>query len=238
MHYTLRYARSAPALGGEWDDEPWQDAPAVAIDAFHPYSQEPRPHTLAKALRDHAGLYVRFRVEDRYVFSVKEGYQAQVCQDSCVELFLQPRTLEGFKGYFNFEINCGGHLLLWYITERQFEGKRGRPLEHVPVATPWLERVRIEHSMPSVVCPPIVEPTVWTVAFFAPFALLEAYAGPLDFGRPWLGNFFKCGPAPVGKHWAAWSPIGRRIDFHQPRYFAPLQLEPASVPAELAAARS
>lgn len=230
MHYTFRYARSAPGLRGEWDSPPWRDADTLEIAAFHKYSLPPLPRTRAKALYDETGIYVHFRVEDSYVFSMHEGYQVPTCQDSCVELFLQPRTLEGFKGYFNFEINCGGHLLLWYITDpgSREQGVR-RPMQSVPVATNWLDRVKIYHSMPGVVRPPIVEPTVWTVEFFAPFALLEAYAGALDFSaEPWRGNFFKCGPAPVGKHWAAWSPIDDKLNFHQPKFFAPLRLESAA----------
>lgn len=219
MQYTIRRTNSAPGINGDWGGPVWESAETLELSSFHPQGSDHKPRTQARLLCDDANLYVHFRVEDRYVRSVQVGFQKPVCSDSCVEFFVQP--VEG-KGYFNFEINCGGALLL------HFNGPEGRDenknIDSDNVAEDWLKRVRIYHSMPDTVDPEISEPTTWQVEYAVPFELFEAYAGPVNRspGAQWRANLYKCGDKTSHPHWGSWAPIGERLDYHQPKQFQTL----------------
>ena len=86
----------------------------------------------------------------------------------------------------------------------------------------------ISHSMPRTVDGEIAGPTIWSVEYFVPNALLETYAGALGPAaqRKWRGNFFKCADESSHPHWASWNPIGPELNFHVPAYFAPFEFQP------------
>jgi len=136
-----------------------------------------------------------------------------------VEFFVQPRE---DRGYFNFEINCGGTLLLSYQENEAWKGASARPAG----AVPWelAQGVKIYHSMPKTVEPEITEPVVWHVEYFIPFSIFEAYLGELGnpAGQAWRANFYKCAENNSQPHWASWSPIEGELNFHRPQYFAPI----------------
>jgi len=71
-------ATSPPRLDGDWDGAAWQGAQTLEVAQFRPESSEHRPETQAKLLYDTQGLYVIFRVHDRYVVWVlEEGHVAE-----------------------------------------------------------------------------------------------------------------------------------------------------------------
>ena len=170
---------------------------------------------------DDAGVYIAFAVADRYVLCRRTERQAMVCRDSCVEAFLQPKP---DKGYFNFETNCGGTMLAFYVTDpTHVPGVGLRAFELV--ADELLDRVRIEHSMPASVVEEIATPVEWTVKLFLPNAVFERYVGPLGppAERRWRGNFYKCADESSHPHWASWNPIGAELNFHETRYFGDIR---------------
>ena len=222
MTYLIRKAmpgRPPTAAASNWDG-----AGIVYVDQFHPKSSDHHPRTIVRALYDPEHLHVRFEVHDRFIRSTHVGYQSMVSKDSCVEFFAQPKN---GKGYFNFEMNCGGHLLLHYIEDpmrmpdRFF--KKSTPVPVELAAT----HVRIEHSLPKRVDPEIVEPIDWWLQLRIDFELFEQFVGPLDErpGSSWRGNFFKCAEENSHPHWAAWSRTGGPLRFHQPQYFGELRFE-------------
>src|SRR6266496_6860766 len=109
--YRVRRTPIVP-LNGQIIDGPWERAEVAQIAHFHSQSTEHRPRTAARVLHDEGNLYVLFNVADRYVRCVNTEFQGRVCWDSCVEFFVQPKA---DKGYFNFELNCGGAMMLMYI---------------------------------------------------------------------------------------------------------------------------
>ncbi|MEA2734712.1 MAG: hypothetical protein QOE14_1163, partial [Humisphaera sp.] len=111
MAYLVRRAKIRPKL----DDE-WPDADVERIAHFHVASSDHRPVTTFRMLYDDDGIYIAFHVRDRYVLCRRNEHQSMVCKDSCVEAFLQPRP---DHGYFNFELNCGGAMLLYYVRDPQ-----------------------------------------------------------------------------------------------------------------------
>jgi hypothetical protein len=220
--YCLRARRGTPT---SQDCRVWEKAEIAAIDHFHERSGSHRPHTLCRALYDAEALHLRYDVDDRFVRSVHVDFQDPVCRDSCVECFIQP---PGAAGYFNFEINAGGTLHVWYVIDpvRLADGnfRDARPLTSQEV-----NKIRIISSLPRVVDPEIADPIHWRLYVRIPFETMSAITGK-DWSRNQqpaesVGtrvNFFKLGSATSHPHWASWSPIGSELNFHTPQYFGNL----------------
>ena len=219
--YTARSSGEAPALDSAFDAGAWAGVDALQVDSFHPKSSEHRPLVCAKVLYDESTIYVHFQVRDRYVICVHNEYQGPVCRDSCAEFFVRPKQE---KGYFNFEVNCGGHLLLSYIEDHTRTPDGFKKFTRIS----WDEasQIRIFHSMSGRVFPEIKEDVVWRIAYAVPFSLFEKYIGSLGAvrGQEWRANFFKCADDCSHPHWASWAPIGEELNFHQPRFFGVLRL--------------
>ncbi len=167
------------------------------------------------------GLFGLFQVLDRYVRCRRTGFQEAVYKDSCVEFFVQPKPE---SGYFNFEFNCGGAALMYYITDPVRTAEGFRAFTRLSKADGDLVRVRT--TLPQVVEPEIQAETTWYLQFFIPFSLLRKYAGEVKSSSEavWRANFYKCGDETSHPHWAAWSPVDE-LNFHLPRCFGMLRFE-------------
>ena len=221
MKYTIHKTEVKPSYNAcQWESSVWQKADTLHIDKFHPQSSHHHPKTEAKLLYDEKNVYVIFRVEDQYVKAVYTQYQDPVCNDSCVEFFVMP---DQRKGYFNFEINCIGTMLLYYIEnpKRTADGFEKYDL----VAQELVSQMTIFHSITGKREVEIETPVEWYIEYNIPFSLFEAYLGPLKRreGTIWKGNFYKCGDQTSHPHWASWAPIGKHLNFHQPNYFGSLE---------------
>jgi hypothetical protein len=214
-----RIARSM-AMDDPWLSDSWGLAPVLRVDQFHVLSSSHRPITTVKLLHDGVDLHVVFRVQDRFVRCVHTEYQSEVYLDSCVEFFLQP--IAG-GSYLNFEINCGGALLLYFI-EDPTPGDAKPFRKFCPVPEKIARLIKIEASMPRRIEPEISDPITWTIRASVPFSLFEQFVGRVGeiAGQRWRGNFFKCGDQTSHPHWASWSPIGNELRFHQPELFGSL----------------
>lgn len=222
LQYRIAKTDKLPPLDVPWDHPAWSKANTLTIDTFHTISSDHKPKTQARLLHDGDTIAVHFRVEDRYVVARHTEYQSRTHKDSTVEFFIEP--VPG-KGYFNFEMNCGGTLLLWYVEDPSRDGDGFKKFEVVPAK--WGEQIQVNASLPKKVDPEITEPTTWTVSYRIPKALFEAYAGPIDTlsGQQWRGNFYKCADESSHPHWGYWADIGDKLDFHQPQQFAAVLLD-------------
>lgn len=222
LTYTIKHAEVVPKLKGDWDGPAWKNAPVLTVSHFSKLGSGHKPKTQAKVVYTEQGLYVHFRVEDRYVRSIATEYRGKVWEDACVEFFVQPRL---GRGYFNFEINCGGTMLLSYHEDKQWKGKPLRAGGGVPIEL--ANRVIIWHSMPNIVEPEQKEPTTWQVEYFIPYTLLEAYLGSLGDvgGQVWRANFYKCAENNSHPHWGSWALMPEGSDFHSPQYFSDIKFE-------------
>lgn len=226
MEYSVKKCPVAPPAGAKWDGEFWGDVPGLRVDQFRPEGSDHRPVVEAKLAHSQNALHVFFRVQDRYVRCVAENLNDRVCQDSCVELFIQP---PGRDEYVSIEINGGGTMMSCFVEDPY------RPNTDVSVAkftriTPeQAAKIAIEASLPRIVEPEITDPTEWTVRYTVPIAFFEKFfslgVGPLG-GQTWRANLYKCGDKTSHPHWASWASIGEKFDFHQPAFFAPLHFEP------------
>lgn len=213
-----------PRLDGAPDPaSPWADAPALPIAAFHASSTDHRPQTRVQVAHTGRALHLRFTVEDRYVRVRHTGLHAMVWRDSCVEAFIEPRS---GRGYFNFEFNAGGSMLLWHV--RDARRVDGRLADYTPLPADVAGRVAIRTSLPAVVEPEIAEPVAWWAAATIPLEVFESRLGPLGElgGQAWRANLYKCGDETSHPHWASWSPIGDKLNFHQPDRFGTLVFLP------------
>lgn len=224
--YLIRRATAKPPLTGDFDAPQWRHADVADVTSFHPRSSaDHRPRTEAKILHDDDGLYVIFRVHDRYVVCTRRENQTLTSNDSCVEVYFEP--FPGKKGYFNFEMNCGGALLLFYVIDPTRCSPGIFRHKHI-VPQSLIDTMRIYHSMPKTLEKEIAEPVEWTVEYFIPHALMEAYVGTLAPAgeRTWRGNFHKCADDSSHPHWASWSAIGETLNFHVPATFGTFRFEP------------
>lgn len=221
--YTVKKASSTPALKGDWDGTPWNGANTDAITDFAEKSSDHRPETQFKLLHDDENIYIHYRVKDKHIISLAEKNQDQVCKDACVEFFVAPRP--GTKGYFNFEVNCGGVVLCYYITELTPEGGI---VEKESISEDWLQKLNIYHTLPRMVTEEIKEETVWQIEYKIPVALFEEYIGEKIgklSGQKWTANFFKCGDNCSHPHWGMWKDCTPPLRFHQPKKFGDLVFE-------------
>jgi len=217
--YVVRKAPLPPKLSAGWDDPLWSGVASLEVAEFRPESSAHRPCTRARLLHTDDGLSGIFRVQDRYVACRHTRFQAQVCEDSCVEVFLQPKEDDG---YLNFEMNCGGALHAAYVTDHRRE--RGALAAATPLALEEGRQVAIRTSLPPVVDPEIVSEVEWELAFFIPSSVLEQHVGPIGplAGQEWRANLYKCADRTSHPHWAAWSPVDA-LNFHLPRCFGRLR---------------
>ena len=153
-------------------------------------------------------------MKDRYVQALSEGDQQQVCLDSCVEFYVRPASS---PRYFNFEFNCGGRMLLYEI-----EDLNTRKYTRLPVEE--LAEIDRFHTLPEIVNPERIEPTVWRLGFRIPidFFVRHVNADRRLAGQEWSANFFKCADKTSHPHWLAWRSVP---DFHVPDGFGKLIFE-------------
>ena len=215
MEYLIRHATvpfGQPTA--DWDSALWQSADTLNIAHYRWEDSGHHPRTQARVLYDDRFLAVIFRVEDRYVRAVAEKFQDSVCLDSCAEFFVAP--LPDSEAYFNFEVNCGGTMLL-HRCPSTVEREAGEGTVNVSAADGLT--IAIAHSLPHIVEPEIAEPTTWTVEYHVPFSLFASYFGadtPTS-GTRWKGNFYKCGDLTSHPHWGSWAPVHtEKPSFHQP----------------------
>ena len=206
-------------LDVRWDAPCWSGLDTLNIANFRPESSDHRPVVSARLGYDGAFLRGIFRTEDRYVRSVATGFQQNVCRDSCVEFFVQPR---GEGAYHNFEFNAGG-AMLWHCVRDHSRGPTGFADMSV-TSDEECQAVEIISSLPSTVEPEIREPLTWTLAFAIPVSLLEKYVGALGplSGQTWRANFYKCGDKTSHPHWGSWMPVSE-LNFHLPACFGVIQ---------------
>jgi len=154
MEYTVSESPVIPLLDGQWDAEVWRLAETGCIAHFRPESSEHIPGVEFRLLYTENRICGMFRVKDRFVRCVHEGFQAPVCRDSCVEFFCQPPVGEG---YFNFEFSCGGSVLVSYV--RDCRRTSTGFADFTMLTAEDVQELRVWHSMPVRVEPEIEEET-------------------------------------------------------------------------------
>ncbi len=152
-------------------------------------------------------LHLRFNVEEQCTMARVGEDQGRVWTDSCVELFLSI----GNVGYYNFETNCIGRMLLAY-----------KDKEGVSTSAPTeiMETIQREPSIGSVPFEEITGDNKWSMTLAIPAKAL--FCHDLD---SWCGvegsmNLYKCGDDLSKPHFLSWNPIDNPTpNFHLPPFF-------------------
>ena len=214
---TVKKAVLPVALDAGWDSEVWKDAEIADVDyGFPERNSDHIPVVQIKMLHDNEFIHGLFRVEDRYIVARAAENQQQVCRDSCVEFFVKP---EGSEYYFNFEINCGGTMLLWRC--RDIFTKDYTVIPEEDLAT-----IKRYHTLPQMITEEITEPATWYLGFSIPVEFFRKWAGSdtAISGKSWKANFSKCADKCSHPTWLSWVHLSK-LSFHLPDEFGTLSFE-------------
>jgi len=193
----------------------WDQANIADVNTFLWYEAGEKWHAEAQLLYDESHLYFRMVSQDRHIVGVHTKPNQPVCQDSCAEFFVTPGS-DPALGYFNYEINCVGTMLLAYGT-----GRQGR----IYVRPELAKQVAIWHSIPGSSKQEESDDCAWEIQAAIPFAVMRAY---VEFPAPqpgteWRGNFYRCADESSNPQWSCWNAIKtEHPDYHRSEFFGRL----------------
>ena len=234
MDYVIKKASGTPCLSDDFTNgEQWKNANIINVDIrmdrhfplwkrLLGYGKKPlddfMPETQLKLLYDDKAIYGLFKVKDKYLLARHTGFQDQVCEDSCVEIFIHPQNE---KRYYNFEFNASGAFLNYNITNL-----RAGIYSEIPFTDG--KKVEIFHSLPDKIYPEqVMENAVWYLGFSIPFAFFEKYGDnikPPYSQQTWTAGVYKCSELSSHPHWLSWQALPK-LDFHQPATFGKIRFE-------------
>lgn len=161
------------------------------------------PLTTFRMIRYSGGFCVWMHTDETHLRAEVTEENAEVCEDSCMEVFLKPDIND--VNYINFEINPQGVMLIGLGKDRY-----DRLLLDEPRDTFHIETLSREGD--------------WTLKFDIPDSFLLRYFKQISLVS--RGNFYKCGELTDHSHFATWSPVfTAKPDFHISDYFGLLILE-------------
>lgn len=196
----------------------WETVTPVKIGCFPWDTNQYRPEVLAWVFYTETHFHVKFAAYETEIRAVNKNYNDPVCQDSCVEFFMNPNPHKDDR-YLNFEVNPMGTMLLGI-------GKNRFNRSHI---------TNLEDFASFAIMTSVSEEDVksyggdwWSVQYIIPFAFLEKIYGKLNFtsGAKLKANFYKCGDCTAKPHYGCWNRVeSPKPDFHRPECFAELLLE-------------
>lgn len=171
-----------------------------------------RPLSTFTAAHSDKNLYIDFFVRSSFLRAENCADQSPVSQDSCVEVFLQPK-IDG--EYWNFEFNCIGAINASHRYERPSPTR---------LTSDELVLIKRYPSCGTSTFKEKVGLCVWNLLVVIPLSLLGLEnAAP---GTVLRGNFYKCSSASSYPHYLSWNPIiAPKPDFHRPEFFGDIILE-------------
>jgi hypothetical protein len=218
--YIIRKAVMPADISAPWDSEFWHNAYTLKLQHIFRESSSHRPLTKVKVQYDDNFIYGLFQVEDYFVAARHQVDQEQVCEDSCVEFFVQPAG----KEYINFEINCSGTILAYFISDWYRDPVKHSIAKYEAFKEEDFKQLSIYHTLSGQI-EGITDPVKWSLGLQIPLTLLQKfYPGlKLEAGAVWRANFYKCGGMAGYDHWLTWSPIVGELNFHLPQFFSDLK---------------
>lgn len=198
----------------------WPLAGSLEIENFSWLKPEDPlpPETAVRLLYSNDRIYVLFHAKEKWLQARETRFNHNVCFDSCVEFFVAPNE----KGYFNFEFNCVGTLLVWFGPSRKERvALTMEDVRDVEIVTSLPKGIAIDEAIPG-------PPDGYTVAVSIPFEIFEKYSGvtrPVS-GTVWRANFYKCSDRTPQPAWGTWAPVDLpKPDFHRPEFFGRIIFE-------------
>lgn len=215
--YTIRKVDREFQIDCDWTKPEWKNTKPLHIARDNGWLMDFRPATMAKLCYSDKSIYVIFNVADNYVRCLTAQTNGEVWKDACVEFFFAPSPKDPAR-YFNLEINCGG-TIRWGHRDGTDLGVASIPEEDVG-------KIKICHSLPSIIKKEIDSPLTWFIEIAVPFELIMKYTGIRAPGQGdrWRVNFFKCAENNSRPHWLSWAAIASPApNFHLPEFFGELE---------------
>lgn len=205
----------------------------INIDCVNWPDQYPaQPRCVVHAAHTGKSLLLDYEVEGQSLRTTHLTDGSKVCEDSCVEFFVEPT---GRLPYFNLEFNAIGTMHGAYRSERTASTrltpsqmstvKRYPSLPRQPFDSSNTKSPQSASDSHTLSCQQFDSPENyhWNLAIDIPFSLLD-----IDYqGQPiaMRGNFYSCGDLTATPHYLSHSPIHTPTpDFHRPDTFTPIIL--------------
>ena len=213
LEYKVNRLTDSLVIDANWNKPQWQKVNSLAIT--NNMGEEPKhsPKTEVKMLYDSSNIYVIFKVQEKYVKAIATKVNEYVYRDSGVEFFFTPsKTIE--DGYYNLETNCIG--TPYFKHQISFQ----KDVSNIDVED--VKKIKIAHSLPSIINSEIEELTEWTLEYKIPINVLEKYVKVTKptSGVIWRANFYKTADATSNPHYITWNVVENATpNFHLPKYF-------------------
>ncbi|MDH8701130.1 hypothetical protein M2138_000469 [Dysgonomonadaceae bacterium PH5-43] len=172
-----------------------------------------KPEVKFAIAHDNTNILLRFFVKEQSVMAMVTEDNGAVWTDSCVEFFINFDE----SGYYNFEFNCIGAMLLGFRKEKNNATHADSSILHD------IER----HS--SLGNTPFTEKQgeqEWELAVKIPVTSFFKHSIKSLSGLNAKANFYKCGDNLSVPHFLSWNPIDNPTpNFHLEKYFKTLIFE-------------
>lgn len=153
-------------------------------------------------------ILLAFKVREAEVRYVNTKPNSAVWEDSCVEFFISFDD----SGYYNFEFNCIGTVLVGFGKDRNERKLLPETLVKRVECFSFMKEAKGNNNWQLLVKIPV------TVFMYHPVFKLE--------GKKCKANFYKCGDQLAQPHFLAWNNIETdEPDFHQPAFFGDIEFE-------------
>lgn len=213
--YTIIKAASTPDISAPFDSPDWKDVTPMILENRHPDASDYHPKVEFRLQYDEKGFYGLYEVTDRAIRCARTKFNSSVCDDSCMEFFIQPA---GDHGYVNFEVNACAVMLAMHIIDPQRMPRGFKDYRYLTEAE--VSGMKFFHTLPDHLDEEITTETTYRLGWFIPFDLFKQVMG-IDApktGDVWKGNVYKCGDKTSLPHHISWTEIGE-LNFHTPQYF-------------------
>lgn len=158
-------------------------------------------------------IFLRFFVEEQSVLGLVNKDNGEVWTDSCVEFFI---NLDD-SGYYNFEFNCIGSMLLGFRKQRD---------NFIHANQNILNGIFRNSSLGNQPFAEKKEDTKWELSVKIPTEAFFQHSIKSLSGIKAKGNFYKCGDNLTVPYFLSWNAIDNPSpNFHLEKFFGDIQFE-------------
>lgn len=188
----------------------WETVPVLQIDKVL-WRDDTGIRAKGQICHNDMYMFVHLSAVEKYIRAENTEPLSPVYEDSCLEFFFMS---EKDNGYFNFEINPNGCLIVQY-----------------GLAGPDRKDILVDDMASFYDIHTNRTPDGWEVFYSIPLDLLRSYVPDFRFSGKLFANMYKCGNKTVNKHFLSWSPVDLELpNFHCPEFFGTMIFDPGCAP--------
>ena len=190
-------------------NEPLEEAQKIRVDYPNWGFDEYLPETIAQVAYDETGFWVKFVVKEANPQIDRTQHQTNVCQDSCVEFFVNFDPEHSDK-YLNIEVNAIGTVNSALRTDIH---------HYVPLSNEEIASFQIK---------PFIHEKEWGVVYHISEAFIQTKYPKFKMEKCKYikANMYQCGNEHMPKHRLSLFPVlSEKPSFHLPEFFGVLKVE-------------